>query len=105
MEKQGQKRMKKSRNEVLVDFVQFLGRLADDWEYGGDISEETYLLADMGLASLDVVILANAIQEHYGQPFPFPEFYAEIGQRPRRDVSVGEWVDFIHSNLNSAHLQ
>ena len=94
--------MKKSRKEVLVDFVQFLGRLADDWEYSDEITEETYLLADMGLASLDVVILANAIQEHYGQPFPFTEFYAAIGQREHRDVSVGEWVDFVYRNLNAA---
>jgi len=93
--------MKKSRKEVLVDVLQFLGGLADDWEYSGDITKDTYLLADMGLASLDVVILANAVQEYYGQVFPFPEFFAKIGQRELRDVSVGEWVDFIYKNLNT----
>ena len=93
--------MKKSRKEVLADVLQFLGRLADDWEYSDAITEDTYLLADMGLASLDVVILANAVQEHYGQVFPFPEFFAEIGQREFRDVSVGEWVDFIYANLDT----
>ena len=91
--------MNNSRQEVLVNFVEFLSRLADDWEYSGEITEETYLLADMGLASLDVVILANAVQEHYGKVFPFPEFFAEIGQGELRDVSVAEWVDFIYGHL------
>jgi acyl carrier protein len=95
------KRMQKSRDQVLTEILAFLGKLADDWEYSDEITEETYLLADMGLASLDVVILANALQEHYGQVFPFTEFYAEIGQRELRDVSVGEWVDFIFNNLDS----
>jgi len=94
--------VKKSRDEILVDVVMLLRRLADDWEYSDEITEDTYLLADMGLASLDVVIVANAMQEHYGQIFPFPEFYAEIGQREPPDVSVGEWVDFIYENLNAA---
>lgn len=93
--------MQTSRDQVLTEILEFLGKLADDWEYSDEITEETYLLADMGLASLDVVILANAIQEHYGQVFPFTEFYAEIGQRELRDVSVGEWVDFIFDNLDS----
>ena len=97
--------MQTSRDQALAEILQFLGRLADDWEYSGEITEETYFLADMGLASLDVVILANSIQEHYGQTFPFPEFFAEIGQRELRDVSVGEWVDFIYKNLNAVTLE
>ena len=38
--------MKKSREEILADVMLLLRRLADDWEYGGDITEDTYLLAD-----------------------------------------------------------
>jgi acyl carrier protein len=91
----------KNRKSILEDVLQLLRKLADDWEYGGEIAEGTYLLADLGLASLDVVILANAVQERYGQIFPFPDFYAEIGQREPRDVTVGEWADFIFQNLNT----
>jgi len=76
-----------------------LRQLADDWEYDGAITENTTFFGDMGLESLDIVVLASAVQEQYRSTLPFSEFFAEIGQRARRDVTVGEWVDFIHTNL------
>jgi acyl carrier protein len=97
--------MKRRREEILTDVKLLLRRLADDWEYGGDITQDTYLLADMGFESLDVVVLGTAVQERYGQVLPFPELFAEIGQRELRDISVGEWVDFIHQHLNDIPSQ
>ena len=92
--------MRKSRDQILKDVLLLLQKLAEDWEYDRGITEDTYLFADMGLESLDIVVLAAAVQEHYGQVLPFPEFFAEIGQRELRDVSVSEWVDFVHKHLN-----
>jgi len=86
----------------MADVVRVLGQLADDWEYYGEITPQTRLFADMGLESLDIVVLATSIQEHYGRVMPFPEFFAELGQREIRDISVGEWVDFVYKHLNEA---
>jgi acyl carrier protein len=94
--------MNKTREEVMGDVLHLLSQLADDWEYSGEIAPETYFFADMGFESLDIVVLATSIQEHYGRVMPFPEFFAEVGQREIRDISVGEWVDFVHQHLNEA---
>ena len=93
--------MKKTREEIKTDNLLLLRRLANDWEYSGVITEETYLLANMGFESLDVVILSAQVQEHYGQILPFTELFSEIGQREHKDISVGEWVDFIYKHLNA----
>lgn len=92
--------MKKSREEIRADVLLLVRRVADDWEYSGEITESTFFLADLGFESLDVVVLGTAMQEHYGQVLPFPELFAEIGQRGIRDVTLGEWVDFIYKHLN-----
>jgi acyl carrier protein len=92
--------MSKTREGVMADVLHLLDQLADDWEYSGEITPQTYFFAEMGFESLDIVVLATSIQEHYGQVMPFPEFFAEIGQRENRDISVGEWVDFVHKHLN-----
>jgi len=92
--------MKRSRSDILADILVLLRELADDWEYSGTINGDTCLVADMGLESLDVVILGLAVQERYGQTMPFAELLVEIGQRDERDMSVGEWVDFIHKHVN-----
>jgi acyl carrier protein len=92
--------MPRSHNTIQEDVLSLLRELADDWEYTENITQETYLFSDMGLESLDVVVLGTAVQEHYGQTLPFAEFFAEVGQREVRDISVGEWVDFIYRHLD-----
>jgi len=89
--------MKASRDQIMSDVLGLLRKLADDWEY---ITPQTRFFADMGLGSLDVVILGTAVQEHYKQVFPFVELFAQVGQRARPDIPVGEWVDFIHQHLD-----
>ena len=91
--------MSKSREQILQDVLLHLDQLADDWEYEGEITPQTAFFADMGLESLDIVVLATSVQEQYGQPLPFSEFFVEIGRREHNDVTVAEWVDFIHAHL------
>jgi acyl carrier protein len=85
--------------QVLADVLEQINELAGDWEFDGEITPETRFLADLGLESLDLVVLGTMLQHRYGQ-LPFAEYYAEIGQRPveQRDVSVADLVDFICTN-------
>ncbi len=87
--------------EVLADVLGLMSQLADDWEYGAAITPETRLLGDLGLESLDLVVLGTAIQQQYGR-LPFAELLADLGQVPveERDLSVGELVAFICRNLD-----
>ncbi len=91
--------MQPSRDQILADVLLILRRLADDWEYSGELTEQTRLLTDMGLESLDVVVLGASVQDHYSQVLPFSEFFVEVGQRDVRDITIGEWVDFIYAHL------
>jgi acyl carrier protein len=88
---------------ILSDIVGLMTQLAGDWEYSGSISPETKLLADLGLESLDLVVLGTAIQKRHGR-LPFAELLADIGQRPieGRDISVGELVLFVSQNRGQA---
>ncbi len=63
------------------------------------IDEATQFFSDLGLASIDAVVLSEAIQEHYGQLLPFDQLMAEIGRRTHRDLSIGELIAFIKTNL------
>ena len=93
--------MRMTREEILSDVRALLQEMAEDWEYSGPITNETCFLADMGLQSLDVVVLGTAVQERYGKPLPFQQLFIEVGRRPVRDISVGEWVDFIYEHFEA----
>ena len=95
--------MKRSREEVLADVADLLptvGENAADWEEHTEITEDTLLLGDLDWGSIEVVILANAMQERYGQLFPFIEWFRGLGRQGRQDISVGDWVDFVHTHLD-----
>ena len=87
------------RQQVLDDILETMTQLAGDWEIDEPIVATTRLLADLGLESLDLVVLGINLQQRYGR-LPFTELLAEIGARPvdQRDLSVGELVTFVVEN-------
>jgi acyl carrier protein len=84
--------------EILVDLSRIVGeRLGRDVSEG--LGRETRFFADLGLASIDAVVLGEALQEHYGKPLPFGTLLAELGRRAERDLAIGELVDFLRGKL------
>lgn len=92
--------------DVRDEVLELICELADDWEYDGRISGGTRFLADMGLESLDLVVLGTMIQHRYGR-LPFSEWLAAIGEQPieQRDVSIDELVEFICAHRQTASAE
>jgi acyl carrier protein len=63
------------------------------------IGLETYLGADIGFKSIDVVLLIAAIQKHYGEIIlPFEELIIQ-GDQVKQDIQVSELVRFLLERL------
>src|SRR5277367_1687798 len=82
--------------QVMEGILELLGEAQGDWEYEGEIGPQTRFVADLGLESLEIVVLSTMVQQRYGR-LPFPQFFEEIGQRPidERDLSVSELATFV----------
>jgi acyl carrier protein len=91
-----------TRERILAEVLELLNRVVQDWEFEGPIDAHTRLYADLAFESLDLVVLGSKVQERFGQILPFPQFFAEIGQRDvrDRDLTIGEWVDFIDRHVH-----
>jgi acyl carrier protein len=83
-------------NDVAGILRNFNGR-----EYSDDIGPDTLFFADLGLASIDAVVLGETLEEHYGRKLPFHRFMADLGRRAQRDIRLGELVAFLHQHLNA----
>lgn len=81
---------------VMAGVLAMLDELAGDWEYDGTVEPGTRFIADLGLESLEIVVLGTMLQQRYGK-LPFSEFLEELGQRPveERDITVAELVAFV----------
>jgi len=94
--------MTKTTKANIFDTLRgMLDQMLGDWEYSGQITPETFLVSDLGLESLDIVVLGETIQKHYQKMLPLAQFLAEIGQREIRDIRLDEFVEFIYQHLNS----
>jgi acyl carrier protein len=92
--------MSASRDEIQTFIEKTLEDLARDWDLSAAVSPDSKLFSELGLESLDAVILATSIQEKYGKTMPFAELFAEIGQQ-QRDLTVAELVDFTWRSLQA----
>ena len=92
--------MKVSRKEILDYVLRTIEELSHDWDYSSAITPDSLLFTELGLESLDVVVLGTTIQERFQFHMPFAEFLAELG-RERRDVSIAQLVDFVDKHLNA----
>jgi acyl carrier protein len=81
---------------VLEGVLELLDELAGDWEYDGEITPETRFVADLGLESLEIVVLGTMLQQRWGR-LPWAEYLDELGQRPldERDMTVNDLALFV----------
>jgi acyl carrier protein len=87
-----------SRSEILHDIVTILSAQVG-FPFSSSISEETRLFADLGLASIDAVVLSETLQKHYDRRLPFNELMAQVGRKTERDLSIGELIAFLTAHL------
>jgi acyl carrier protein len=82
--------------QVMQGILALLNEASGDWEHTGEIGPQTRFVADLGLESLEIVVLSTMVQQRYGR-LPFPQFFDEIGRRPidERDLSVSELAMFV----------
>ena len=90
--------MSRTEPEILADLAAMLADFGGR-EYSGPIGRETRFFADLGLASIDAVVLGEQLEEHYGQPLPFGELMGDLGRRADRDIPIGELATFLARHL------
>jgi acyl carrier protein len=90
--------MKRNLDEIMTDLGGVL-RNFHGREYSGPITPGTRFFADLGLASIDAVVLGEDLEERYGRPLPFNDFIADLGRRSVRDIELGELAGFLHQHI------
>jgi acyl carrier protein len=91
----------RSEEEILQDLSGIL-RDFNGKEYSGAIGPKTHFFADLGMVSIDAVILAETLERFYNRSFSFNEFLSEVGRHGVRDIEIGELAAFLHQQMNVA---
>jgi acyl carrier protein len=86
--------------QIFNELVSLLREYSQQ-EYSRPIVRETRLYGDMGLVSIDAVVIGEQLQTHFGRALPFNKFIADLGQRGAQDLTVGELADFLQCSLSA----
>lgn len=65
------------------------------------VNENSLLFADLAMESIDLVMLNELVERHYQRQFAFVDFMAELGRLDQRDVSIGQFANFIRLELEA----
>lgn len=60
---------------------------------------DTRVFTELGLASIDVVVLAEQVEAHYGRPLPFGPFLARLRDAKADDFTLGELAAFLQPHV------
>ncbi|MDG2051561.1 MAG: acyl carrier protein [Myxococcota bacterium] len=81
--------------------IEIVDDLIQDW--GLDLDEpvgvDTLLVADLEFASVDVIQLCVAVEEHYGRKLGFQDLLMHDGSYVQ-DLALGEMVRFIAKQVS-----
>ncbi len=91
--------MSGSDEQVYADLTAVMASAFPDRDYGGPVGPDTRAFADLGLASIDLVVLAEKLEALYGRRLAFGSFLMGLRNRGADDVVLGELVAFLRQQL------
>lgn len=88
----------------IVDVVVGIVRELKGYATSTPVTENSLLFADLAIESIDLVMLNELVERHYLRQFPFADFMAELGRLDQRDVSIGQFANFIRLQLEAEEI-
>jgi acyl carrier protein len=85
---------------VLTELAEVVLRTFPDRDFPEPVELTTCVFRDLGLASIEVVVLAERLDAHFGRRLPFATFLKGLRDRGAEDLTVGELVSFLQQHVS-----
>ena len=86
----------------IQELADLIARTFPDREYSGPIGPHTRLFGDMGFASIDAIVLGEAVEQHLGEKVAFGALLAGLRERGATDLELGELAQFLNGSHHAA---
>jgi len=93
-----------TKDAIRADVLRMIRDLRDDWDWSGDITDDTGLFRQLGFESIDVVALGSTLEEHFNRTLPFADFLTRAKEREVHDITVGDLLAFLVENLSPSDV-
>ena len=91
--------MSRSPEQLYRDLGEVLATAFPDRDPPTEVGPETRVFADIGLASIELVVLGERLEQFYGRKLPFGPFLAGLRTRGADDLELGDLVAFLQKHV------
>ncbi len=89
----------RTANDLMAELATVVQQTFPDRDLPEPVDLQTRVFADLGLASIELVVLAERLDAHFGRRLPFGTFLKGLRNRGADDLSLGELVTFLQQNI------
>ncbi len=89
----------RTTDELLTALAHVVQTAFPDRDFPDAVEGTTRVFADLGLASIEIVVLAEKLDTHFGKRLPFGTFLKSLRERGVEDIEVGELVAFLQQHV------
>lgn len=87
------------QTEILAALAEVVRETFPDRDFPEPADPSTRAFGDLGLASIDLVVLAERLDAHFGRRLPFGAFLKGLRDRGAEDLELGELVTFLQQHV------
>jgi acyl carrier protein len=89
----------RTADELMAELADVVRRTFPDRDFPEPVDLQTRAFADLGLASIELVVLAERLDAHFGRRLPFGTFLKGLRDRGADDLPLGELVTFLQQHV------
>ncbi len=89
----------RNSDELLAALAEVVRQTFPDRDFPEPVDLSTRVFGDLGLASIELVVLAERLDAHFGRRLPFGTFLKGLRDRGAEDLEVGELVAFLQKHI------
>jgi acyl carrier protein len=84
---------------IYRDLGEVMANAFPDRDISVSVGPGTRVFGDLGLASIDLIVLGERLEQFYGHRLPFGPFLASLRNRGADDLELGELVAFLLQHI------
>lgn len=88
----------RSTDDILAALGEVVRQTFPDRDFPEPVELSMGAFGDLGLASIDLVVLAERLDAHFGRRLPFGAFLKGLRDRGADDLQLGELVVFLQKH-------
>jgi acyl carrier protein len=86
-------------DQIYRELADVMTRAFPDRDPPSDVGPETRVFADIGMASIELVVLGERLEQFYGKRLPFGPFLAGLRNSGAEDLQLGDLVAFLQKHV------